>query len=78
MGRIKNGGTITNTTAVNCKVETSGFSAGVGVGFNDAGSVANTYAENCTLKTSGELARAGIGAGFNKGTVTNTKAVNCT
>ncbi len=79
VGKI-NKGTVTNTTAANCRVETSGnkTDAGIGAGYQLTGTVTNTTALNCTVTTSGEDANAGIGAGRSHATVTDTTAVDCT
>ena len=77
---IVNGGNVTNTTAVNCRVEASGdrAHAGIAVGRLNSGIVTNTTVMNCTVKTSDESS-AGIGVGYltDQGAVTNTTAVNC-
>ena len=81
-GRM-NGGTVTNTTATNCMVKTSGNDsyASIGAGYlADGGAVTNTTAVNCHVETEGKSASAGIGVGYKffKGTVVGTTAVNCT
>lgn len=85
-GKVVNG-CVTDTTAVNCQVETFGAvnsfgaNAAIGVGFilGKGGSVVDrTTALNCTIKTNDEFGEAGIGAGAAYGgTVTNSTAVNC-
>ncbi|WP_163371654.1 ZmpA/ZmpB/ZmpC family metallo-endopeptidase-related protein [Endozoicomonas acroporae] len=76
-----NGGTLTNTAAVNCTVKTSGRNAyaGIGVGVLHNGAVANTAAVNCYVEINSSAGvDAGVGAGFSLGgIVTNTTAVNC-
>ena len=78
VGRVE-GGTVTNTTAVNCTVKTSGDKsyAGIGAGYLLEGTVTNTAAVNCHVETNGTKASAGIGAGHSRGTVTDTTAVIC-
>ncbi|WP_219622290.1 hypothetical protein, partial [Endozoicomonas acroporae] len=73
-------GTVSNTTAVNSRVETEDkdADAGIGGGYVAAGgTVANTMAVNSTVVTSGVDADAGIGGGevAAGGTVANTMAV---
>ncbi|MBO9496509.1 hypothetical protein J7438_20845 [Thalassotalea sp. G20_0] len=77
VGEIK-GGTVRNTTAVNCKVTTSGSSvyAGIGAGYVHNGKVSGTTAVNCKVITSSS---AGIGVGrVDEGSVADTSAMNCT
>ncbi|MBO9496846.1 hypothetical protein J7438_22560 [Thalassotalea sp. G20_0] len=79
VGRVE-GGTLTNTAAVNCTVKTSGHNAfaGIGVGSLRNGAVANTAAVNCIVETDTADMSAGVGAGFSfEGIVTNTTAVYC-
>ncbi|WP_206679411.1 ZmpA/ZmpB/ZmpC family metallo-endopeptidase-related protein, partial [Endozoicomonas acroporae] len=80
VGIVNGGGTITNMTALDCSVETSGESgsAGIGAGSLKSGAVNNMVAVNCDVTTKGEAATAGIGAGFsNQGIVNHTTAVDC-
>ncbi|WP_180966647.1 ZmpA/ZmpB/ZmpC family metallo-endopeptidase-related protein, partial [Endozoicomonas acroporae] len=80
VGIVNGGGTITNMTALDCTVETSGesVSAGIGAGSLISGAVNNMAAVNCNVTTKGKYAIAGIGAGFsNEGNVRHTTAVNC-
>ncbi|WP_163371014.1 hypothetical protein [Endozoicomonas acroporae] len=75
-----NQGTVRNTTAVNCNVQTSGLlaNAGIGAGTVTDGTVSGTTAVNCNVQTSGLLANAGIGAGtVTDGTVSGTTAEKC-
>ncbi|WP_257264079.1 hypothetical protein [Endozoicomonas sp. ONNA2] len=75
-------GAVNNMAAVNCNVATKrGFAhAGIGAGISNGGIVNNTMAVNCHVAIMGEFANAGIGVGFqhDKGTVTDTTALNCT
>ncbi len=80
VGKVNDGGTIKNMTALNCDVTTSGKEAyaGIGAGYLDKGNVTDTTAVSCTVSTSGRDANAGIGVGKQEeGAVTNTIAVSC-
>ncbi|MBO9497379.1 hypothetical protein J7438_25320, partial [Thalassotalea sp. G20_0] len=79
--RIEIKGTVTDTTALNCTVETIKPSAhaGIGAGYLGGGTVKHTTAVKCNVITEGNNANAGIGAGESAGdTVNHTTAVNCT
>ena len=74
-----NSGNVTNTTAKHCTVKTSGEKAhaGIGAGANrKARTINNTIAVDCDVSTEGFRATAGIGAGRQKGSITNTRAID--
>ncbi len=78
VGEVK-GGTVRNTTAVNCNVTTSGSSAyaGIGAGYvHNGGKVYDTNAKNCKVNTTSSDAGIGVGR-VNNGSVFDTKATNC-
>ena len=80
-GIVRDRGTVINTRAVNCRVNTSDANshAGIGVGYLSGGRVTNTRAIDCHVEAGGTEAKAGIGAGMSKGgVVTDTNATNCT
>ncbi|MBO9482678.1 ZmpA/ZmpB/ZmpC family metallo-endopeptidase-related protein, partial [Salinisphaera sp. G21_0] len=87
VGYQHEGGTVTDTTALNCTVTTDkigelkfrgGFGAGIGAGVSNESTVNHTTAVNCHVKTKGNHANAGIGAGSSwDSTVNHTTALNC-
>ncbi|MGI2027162.1 hypothetical protein [Endozoicomonas acroporae] len=90
-GAVLSKGTLDNLAAINCTVESSGYSYGVGIGAGKVfGRIANITAIDCNVKTPrSSYSDAGIGAGIvvssysNSGggvsnTVANTTAINCT